>query len=913
MRQISTATTLPFHPFAATSPTLKTPLLGIREIKCTYTIINLSPPRLTIDAPCKRKFSARYVCCILRTTKIKLLVFFLLSLSFPRSPSNSSTFLSSPTRLYREHEYRRQQQARRQNTGETDDSNDKDAYEHVKEAEDGSIYSSADKSLCIAPNDNDDIVVRPCTNYDRREWTTVIVEGTKSDERTYKFITWQNNDDKCITVRDDVKEGAKLKMGPCRDREDYLWKLDDGGKWRPKADLGLCVDLGNAQQGIKPTLRDCDDTKFQKWNVGKGKKDSSNSDSDESDDKTEESDESDDSFDEDGSLKNRIISPRLDDDLCVSVENQDSIALEECNGENIQSWTLLAMDTDDLAHHEEDGRYYMVQSGEDSDKCIDVSDAREDRRLRLVDCNSKDRHQFWDLDNKGRLHPLDDDDLCSEISNVRDGVNLRLVQCSSRDRQQWVLSRSSRQDGDSNASEDSDDSDDNDKTKKSKAGTVTPLLDEDLCVAADGDEISLEKCRDGRNDQGWYIVSVESSNRDYYDYPMVVSEANNDMCLDVTDAKEGRKIILAKCDEDDKHQRWDIEDGRRWRPMDDRSLCADIQLVREGTVIRLMDCSGTDRQRWNYNDGDSKDSKESGSSDDSNDDKKKKSDESGDDKKKDKSSDDKDSKDSEDSEEDCSGDESEDDEHHVTMVFYGKGKTTKSTKSSKNSKGSKGGYYPSPLPRPTHYIQPPSCKPKPSPSSDDYWDHVKESSKGSIYSLADKSLCVAFNDDNDILMRGCTDSKDRQWSLMAIAGDSGDDMTYKFITWKKDRNKCITVRGQIKEGSELRMAKCDNNEDFLWKFNEGNKWRPKTDLGLCVDLDKVREGTRPTLEDCRDTSRQRWDVGKGDESRPSSPSRPGSPSSPSASRPGARPTPRPTQDPATCSADRTCGRPRRPI
>jgi len=829
-----------------------------------------------------------------------------------RHLTNSGDTSPRDKRNQMEQEYRRQQ-ARRNNGESSDESNDKDAYGHYKEAEDGSIYSSADKSLCIAPNDNDDIVVRPCTNYDRREWTAVIVEGTKSDRRTYKFVTWQNNDDKCITVRDDVKEGARLKMGQCRDKEDYLWKLDDGGKWRPRADLGLCVDLGNAQQGTKPALRDCDDTKFQKWNVGNGDKDSSssNSDSDKSDDKTKSSDDSDGSDDEDDNVKNRSISPRLDDDLCVSVENEDSIALEECNGKEIQSWSLRAMDTDDLAHHEQDGRYYMIQSGEDSDKCIGVSDAQEDRRLRLIDCDSKDRHQFWDLDSKGRLHPLDDDDLCSEISNVRDGANLRLVQCGSRDRQRWELSGSGRKAGDSNDSDD-----DNKKKKKSKAGNVTPLLDEDLCAATDGDEISLEKCRGDRKDQGWYIVTVETSNGDYYDYPMVVSEANGNMCLDVTDAKEGRKIILSKCDEDDKHQRWDIEDGRRWRPMDDRSLCADIQLVREGTAIRLMDCSGTDRQRWNYSGGDGKDTKESDSSDKSDDDKKKKSSESGDDKK----------KGSDDSDEECSDDESEeesssgDDEQHVTMVFYGKGKTAKSTKSSKSAKGSKGGYYPSnPPPRPTYHVKPhpspskPSCKPKPSPSSDDYWDHVKESSKGSIYSVADRSLCVAFNGDNDIVMRGCTNSNDRQWSLMAIAGDSDDDMTYKFITWKKDRDKCITVRGHVKEGSELRMAKCDNDKDFLWKFNEGNKWRPKADLGLCVDLDKVREGTRPTLEDCRDTSRQRWDVGKGDGSRPSSPSRPGSPSSPSASRPGSRPTPRPTQDPATCSADRTCGRPRRPI
>lgn len=598
------------------------------------------------------------------------------------------------------HAHRSHQQARRLNTGESDNSKNKDAYDHYKEAEDGSLYSSADKSLCIAPNDNDDIVVRPCTNYDRREWTAVIVEGTKSDKRTYKFITWQNDDNKCITVRDGVMEGAKLKMGPCRDKEDYLWKLDDGGKWRPKADLGLCIDLGNAQQGTKPALRECDDTKFQKWNFGKGQKESS--DSKDSDDKTKDSD---------------------------------------------------------------------------------------------------------------------------------DGF---------------------------------------------KAGIVSPLLDDDLCVAADGDGISLEKCRDGKKNQSWYIVVVETSNGNYYDYPMVVSEANNDMCLDVTDAKQGRKIILAKCDEDDKHQRWDIEDGRRWRPMEDRSLCADIQLVREGTVIRLMDCSGTDRQRWNYSGGNGKDKKESDSSD---------------------------SKDSDDSEQDCSDDESEEE----TIVLYGIGKTSKSSKGSKGSKASKGGYY---YPSPTHYVKPrpkpPSCKPKPKPSpssdSDDYWDHVKESSKGSIYSLADRSLCVAFNDDSDIVMRGCSNNSDRQWSLMTIAGDSDDDTTYKFITWKKDRDKCITVRGQVKEGSELRMAKCDNDEDFLWRFNEGNRWRPKADLGLCVDLDKVREGTRPTLEDCRDTGRQRWDVGKGDGSRPSSPS-----------RPGPRPTPRPTPDPATCSADRTCGRPRRPI
>jgi len=448
------------------------------------------------------------------------------------------------TRNQMEQEYRRQQ-ARRDNGDSSDESYDKDAYDHHKEAEDGSIYSAVDKSLCIAPNDNDDIVVRPCTNYDRREWTTIIVEGSSSDSRTYKFITWQNNDDKCITVRDDVKEGAKLKMGSCRDKEDYLWKLDDGGKWRPKADLGLCVDLDDAEEGTKPALRDCDDTKSQKWYVGKGQKDSSsNSDSDESD--------------------------------------------EECS-----------------------------------------------------------------------------------------------------------------------------------------------------------------------------------------------------------------------------------DDG--------------------------------------------------------------------------------------------SEEESSDDEDHSTVFFYGKGKTSKSSKSSKSSgkgsndsgKGSKSGYYPT-HPSPSK----PSCRPKSSSSSDDYWDHVKTSSTGSIYSLADESLCVAFNDDNDILMRDCTNDKDRQWSLMAIAGDSNDDMTYKFITWKKDKDKCITVRGQVKEGSELRMAKCDKDEKFLWKFNEGNQWRPKADLGLCVDLDKVREGTRPTLEDCGDTRRQRWDVGKGDDS---------SPSSPSASRPGSRPTPRPTQDPATCSVDRTCGRPRRPI
>lgn len=260
--------------------------------------------------------------------------------------------------------------------------------------------------------------------------------------------------------------------------------------------------------------------------------------------------------------------------------------------------------------------------------------------------------------------------------------------------------------------------------------------------------------------------------------------------------------------------------------------------------------------------------------------------------------------DSDESDEECSDDESSDDEDHSTVFFYGKGKTSKSSKSTKSSgkgsndsgKGSKSGSHSQPThPSPSK----PSCRPKPSSSSDDYWDHVKTSSKGSIYSLADESLCVAFNDDKDILMRDCTNDKDRQWSLMAIAGDSDEDMTYKFITWKKDKDKCITVRGQVKEGSELRMAKCDKEEKFLWKFNEGNQWRPKADLGLCVDLDKVREGTRPTLEDCGDTRRQRWDVGKGDDSSPS--------------RPGSRPTPRPTQDPATCSVDRTCGRPRRPI
>ena len=356
--------------------------------------------------------------------------------------------------------------------------------------------------------------------------------------------------------------------------------------------------------------------------------------------------------------------------------------------------------------------------------------------------------------------------------------------------------------------------------------------------------------------------------------------------------KEGAKLKMGSC-RDKEDYLWEIEDGGKWRPKADLSLCVDLDDADQGTKPALRDCDDTKSQKWYVGKG-QKDSSSNSDSDKS-----------------------------DDSDEDiiwCSDDESEedssssDDEEHATIFFYGKGKgkTSKSSKSSKSSssdsgKGSKGGYYPSggSPSRPTHPSpSKPACRPKPSSSSDDYWDHVKESSKGSIYSLADESLCVAFDNDNDILMRDCTNDKDRQWSLMAIAGDSDEDMTYKFITWRKDNDKCIAVRGQVKEGSELRMAKCDKDEKFLWKFNEGNKWRPKADLGLCVDLDKVREGTRPTLEDCRDTRRQRWDVGKGDESRPSSTS---------GSRPGSRPTPRPTQDPATCSVDRTCGRPRRPI
>ena len=343
--------------------------------------------------------------------------------------------------------------------------------------------------------------------------------------------------------------------------------------------------------------------------------------------------------------------------------------------------------------------------------------------------------------------------------------------------------------------------------------------------------------------------------------------------------KEGAKLKMGSC-RDKEDYLWKLDDGGKWRPKADLGLCVDLDDAEEGTKPALRDCDDTKSQKWYVGKG-QKDSSSNSDSDES--------------------------------DEECSDDESEeessDDEDHSTVFFYGKGKTSKSSKSSKSSgkgsndsgKGSKSGSHSQPThPSPSK----PSCRPKSSSSSDDYWDHVKTSSTGSIYSLADESLCVAFNDDNDILMRDCTNDKDRQWSLMAIAGDSNDDMTYKFITWKKDKDKCITVRGQVKEGSELRMAKCDKDEKFLWKFNEGNQWRPKADLGLCVDLDKVREGTRPTLEDCGDTRRQRWDVGKGDDS---------SPSSPSASRPGSRPTPRPTQDPATCSVDRTCGRPRRPI
>ena len=120
----------------------------------------------------------------------------------------------------------------------------------------------------------------------------------------------------CIAAKD-VKSGKELEIIKC-DPHDYkqLWVLDSMKRWRPKKDLGLCVEVsGNIFSKMQnPRLKKCDGYKDQKWTYNKK-----------------------------GDYE---ISPDMERSVCVTYDTHspssgDAIELDHCNGKSEQGWKIV--------------------------------------------------------------------------------------------------------------------------------------------------------------------------------------------------------------------------------------------------------------------------------------------------------------------------------------------------------------------------------------------------------------------------------------------------------------------------------------------------------------------------------------------------------------------------------------------
>ena len=97
------------------------------------------------------------------------------------------------------------------------------------------------------------------------------------------------------------------------------------------------------------------------------------------------------------------------------------------------------------------------------------------------------------------------------------------------------------------------------------------------------------------------------------------------------------------------------------------------------------------------------------------------------------------------------------------------------------------------------------------------------------------------------------------------AGDDPDDLE-TLIALDRDQVHCIAVNGKIQAGAKLKLDLCDatkKTEAQLWFVSDRHRWRPASDLSLCVGASNApikAIGFQPELEACDfPQKRQKWE------------------------------------------------------
>jgi len=81
-------------------------------------------------------------------------------------------------------------------------------------------------------------------------------------------------------------------------------------------------------------------------------------------------------------------------------------------------------------------------------------------------------------------------------------------------------------------------------------------------------------------------------------YKLIKSKDDDDLCWGVSNVKDGARVKLVKCDDDDDEQLWDLDNGKI-KNKDDDDFCIQVK-AKENKGLRLRKCKNTSRQKWNY-------------------------------------------------------------------------------------------------------------------------------------------------------------------------------------------------------------------------------------------------------------------------------------------------------------------------
>ena len=134
--------------------------------------------------------------------------------------------------------------------------------------------------------------------------------------------------------------------------------------------------------------------------------------------------------------------------------------------------------------------------------------------------------------------------------------------------------------------------------------SIRTALDGDLCVSVEsGNSIALAQC-DKSHKQTWTARELGTNEGEEL---MLIrgrgSGDTDDKCVEVTDARVGRRLILRECSEEERHQMWSLDGEGRLHPIDSDDLCAEAGSIREGSNLRLEDCDrNRERQLWVFDD-----------------------------------------------------------------------------------------------------------------------------------------------------------------------------------------------------------------------------------------------------------------------------------------------------------------------